>query len=383
MRGVGEYRLRGRMTLGLMAALGATTAQAQDRGPIRGYSLLFGVHPAYVLSNASKTQVEDNRTGFFLGANTTVSASSESLILDAGFGWFYSELKGEDPPVEVVGSTGSPQTEVTRKIGTQALYAELSPRLRFDDLHVGPQMMILFGEDTTFSPEVGSTSVNAMIGGQIGYIYRAADFDLRFAVRYDTSITIANRQVHMIGFSVAYGLPMWTQQTKTIVKERRIVQVKERKVLQKVSVFRYALTSDLVNFEYDKDKIVPESLEFVRKLGDFLVQRSDLWTKIVIEGHTDSRGTDEYNMELSRRRSNAVARALAARGVDPSRLDVRAYGESRPIDVAESDLAMARNRRVELHFFGVADRAAMNEGLEQVRLMSSKPTTCDGPGDCR
>lgn len=371
-----------------LALLFAGVAWAQDdedsdfQSPIRGYSLLFGVHPAYVMTFAQDPNIEDDRAGLLFGANAQVSASSERLILDAGLGWFYSEIEGEDPPVDVSSPAGGSQAEIVKKVGTQALYAELSPRLRFNDLHIGPQAMILFGEDTTFSPQTGSSSVNAMLGGQIGYIYRAPDFDVRFALRYDASITIDERQVHMIGVSVALGLPVWNQTTKTIVKERRVVQVRERKVVKKIPVFRYALTGDMVNFEFDKDIITPDSHEFVRNLGDFLVQRSDLWDRMIIEGHTDSRGTVEYNQELSRRRARAVARALISRGVDPSRLDVRAFGEARPMDEGESDVSLARNRRVELHFLGVEDRDAMNQGLERVRMGSSTPSTCTG-GACK
>jgi uncharacterized repeat protein (TIGR01451 family) len=68
--------------------------------------------------------------------------------------------------------------------------------------------------------------------------------------------------------------------------------------------------------------------------------------RIEIGGHTDWRGSDAYNMDLSQRRVDSVLRALALRGVDTSRLRARGYGESQPIADNSTDQGMARNRRV-------------------------------------
>ena len=66
-------------------------------------------------------------------------------------------------------------------------------------------------------------------------------------------------------------------------------------------------------------------------------------TRIRVEGHTDSRGTAEYNMKLSQRRAEAVANALIQRGVDPIRITTIGFGESQPVS---SDASA--NRRVEI-----------------------------------
>jgi outer membrane protein OmpA-like peptidoglycan-associated protein len=66
-------------------------------------------------------------------------------------------------------------------------------------------------------------------------------------------------------------------------------------------------------------------------------------TTILVAGHTDSRGSETYNQQLSERRAQAVRDALVARGVDPRRLRVIGYGESQPISSND-----AMNRRVEL-----------------------------------
>ena len=69
---------------------------------------------------------------------------------------------------------------------------------------------------------------------------------------------------------------------------------------------------------------------------------------ITIAGHTDSKGSDAYNMKLSRDRAYAVANYLSARGVSSNRISVVAYGESRPIADNNSEYGRQQNRRVEL-----------------------------------
>jgi outer membrane protein OmpA-like peptidoglycan-associated protein len=70
-------------------------------------------------------------------------------------------------------------------------------------------------------------------------------------------------------------------------------------------------------------------------------------TNIEIQGHTDSRGTDEYNMGLSERRATTVASYLESKGVVATRVITKGYGESAPAYTNDTDEGMAQNRRVE------------------------------------
>ncbi len=70
-------------------------------------------------------------------------------------------------------------------------------------------------------------------------------------------------------------------------------------------------------------------------------------TNIEIQGHTDPRGSDEYNMGLSERRANTVANYLKAQGIDGPRVTTKGYGESAPAYTNDTDEGMAQNRRVE------------------------------------
>lgn len=81
-------------------------------------------------------------------------------------------------------------------------------------------------------------------------------------------------------------------------------------------------------------------------------------TKVMIEGHTDSRGSDQYNQELSQRRAQAVADALAFRGIDRSRVEAVGRGETLPVASNDDPAGQQRNRRVELVFSDPSGRFA-------------------------
>ena len=67
----------------------------------------------------------------------------------------------------------------------------------------------------------------------------------------------------------------------------------------------------------------------------------------VIEGHTDSRGSDRYNLRLSQGRANSVRSYLIRRGIDPVRMEAVGYGEQKPIGSNRTRAGRAQNRRVE------------------------------------
>lgn len=102
-----------------------------------------------------------------------------------------------------------------------------------------------------------------------------------------------------------------------------------------------------VLFEFGRAEIKPSAGEALGKLAQYLTQHPD--RRVLIEGFTDSVGSDQANLTLSQRRSQAVAEALRARGVDPSRIDTRGYGEDYPVASNASSSDRALNRRVEVY----------------------------------
>lgn len=106
------------------------------------------------------------------------------------------------------------------------------------------------------------------------------------------------------------------------------------------------LTLGDVFFETGKAALMPGRLQAIDKLANFLAKNPD--RGVLVEGHTDSVGTAEYNMQLSQKRAEAVRDALLARGVDAERITTKGYGKSSP--VASNNTAEGRqlNRRVEI-----------------------------------
>ncbi len=96
---------------------------------------------------------------------------------------------------------------------------------------------------------------------------------------------------------------------------------------------------DNVYFDYDKAELKKESLSALKRFVKFLNKETEY--KLLIEGHTDESGSDDYNMELSAKRANAVKEFLLSNGIDNKRLNVIAFGKSKPISVESRE-----NRRV-------------------------------------
>ncbi len=101
-------------------------------------------------------------------------------------------------------------------------------------------------------------------------------------------------------------------------------------------------------FDFDSARLKPESKLELDRLVQLLKRRPDL--RIVIEGHTDIIGSEEYNQKLSERRAKAVAEYLISRGIDPKRIRTVGYGSRKPIAPNDTPEGRAKNRRVEIKF---------------------------------
>jgi len=101
-----------------------------------------------------------------------------------------------------------------------------------------------------------------------------------------------------------------------------------------------------VKFDFDKASVKEESYGDIKNLADFMKQYPQ--TTTVVEGHTDSKGSDAYNQKLSENRANAVRDVLVNQyGVDANRVNAAGYGEARPVADNATDSGRAVNRRVE------------------------------------
>jgi outer membrane protein OmpA-like peptidoglycan-associated protein len=100
-----------------------------------------------------------------------------------------------------------------------------------------------------------------------------------------------------------------------------------------------------IYFDFDKTTLKDESFVELNKVVDFLKQNETV--EIEISGHTDNKGSDDYNLNLSQGRSQAVVDYIIGQGVETFRLSAQGYGESKAIDTNDTDIGRANNRRVE------------------------------------
>jgi outer membrane protein OmpA-like peptidoglycan-associated protein len=102
-------------------------------------------------------------------------------------------------------------------------------------------------------------------------------------------------------------------------------------------------------FPYDSDVLTAQARENLNTLASSLDKYPN--TDIVVVGHTDAVGSDEYNLTLSERRANSAVNYLVSRGVSRARLRAAGRGESEPVAANETDAGRQQNRRVEVAIF--------------------------------
>lgn len=116
------------------------------------------------------------------------------------------------------------------------------------------------------------------------------------------------------------------------------------------------LTLGDVLFDTAKATLKPGADSIMDRVAAFM--KSNEGTKVIVEGHTDSRGSAEYNQQLSERRAEAVADALAFRGIDRSRVEPVGRGKDLPVASNDTQAGRQQNRRVDLVFSDASGRFA-------------------------
>ena len=109
--------------------------------------------------------------------------------------------------------------------------------------------------------------------------------------------------------------------------------------------FREILAAHTVHFDYDSPVVKSSEKPHVQAVADYL--KGAPGDALLIEGHCDERGTEEYNRALGERRALALREALIAMGADGMKITTISYGKDRKIDLGNSEASHAKNRRGE------------------------------------
>lgn len=121
------------------------------------------------------------------------------------------------------------------------------------------------------------------------------------------------------------------------------------------SVAGRAPADRVILFDYDTAELRPEYLDVVTQHGRFLAQNPE--GRVRLEGHTDERGSREYNIALGEARAKTIARMLQLQGVSSAQVRTISYGEEVPVDEGHNNEAWAKNRRVNIIYEVVAPQS--------------------------
>ncbi len=108
------------------------------------------------------------------------------------------------------------------------------------------------------------------------------------------------------------------------------------------------LAERVIYFEFDSSRVRPEFRDVLRRHAEYLTRYNDV--DVRLEGHTDERGSREYNIGLGERRADSVRDMLRAYGVSRDQMETVSYGEELPAVDQSNEEAWAQNRRVEIRY---------------------------------
>ena len=131
--------------------------------------------------------------------------------------------------------------------------------------------------------------------------------------------------------------PKATGLTAAELEAQRLAEM-QRQAIDKIG-------ADRIYFAFDKSDLTEESRRILTEKSDLMKANPGL--ALLIEGHCDERGTNEYNMALGERRARAAYEFLVLMGIDSSKLSIISYGEEYPAVAESNEAAWAKNRRDE------------------------------------
>jgi len=133
------------------------------------------------------------------------------------------------------------------------------------------------------------------------------------------------------------------QRRREAEEARRLAEEARRREIQRA---RSMFVNEDIYFEFDSSALTGDAVSRLKRKAAWLEANGGV--DVMIEGHCDERGTNEYNMALGERRAQSAKAFLENMGVDASRLSTISYGEERPVDPGHNEEAWAKNRRA--HF---------------------------------
>jgi outer membrane protein OmpA-like peptidoglycan-associated protein len=265
---------------------------------------------------------------------------------------------------------------VSRKIKFLSGWAELGARYRLDaDWSLGPVLDIGYGADMTHTevPEA-SQSVLAMLGASARFAIPDSPLSLTLALTTDANLKDQTLWVTSVGVLWHFGQEEKAAKPSTLALEEPAAAVAEPRAEVEVAenYILLRIPEDVLLFETGMSHLSKAQKEYVGRLGAVLVQKSDRWQTIEVSGHTDFRGSDAVNNELSEGRAKSVRNELLSSGIEEPRITWFGRGETSPLTTEKDPESLARNRRVELKIEGIIEGSDLADEL--VSISPTGPT---------
>ena len=364
-------------------------------------------------STYKDSATEAPRGGSEFGARMLLAHYTYSWVIDGGLGYQIINNKGTN-------GDGSQNSDNTRNV-----YADFSPRFRLDqNWQIGPEFQYWLGTDKGLNPTVaGSDTIaegdnsSAWIGVQALYEW-TDEHKFRLGARYLMDLNVADRSVTILQAFFQMGFDVFNSNDPGPIKtyermndddldrvetknqndpllmtpeptpwpkstpepepeilstpappepEPTAAPIATPEPVTAKAPPKVILTLDVndLPFGFNNSELPASNAARVKKIGEFLKSHDHAWKALVICGHTDDRGSKEYNLKLSKKRADAVRNLLIEGGAKPSKIKAIGFGETQPRDRRHNERAWAKNRRVELEFKGVKDMVLMRKALEQ------------------
>jgi len=186
------------------------------------------------------------------------------------------------------------------------------------------------------------TQKGALVGTGVG---AAVGAGLGQAIGRSTSATLIGAAAGAVAGGLTGGAIGNYMDKQEASMRQSLANVEGASVQRNMDMLAVTFKSDVL-FAVNSSALKPGAYDELDRVAKVLNQYPQ--TNIIIGGHTDSTGTEEFNQKLSERRADVVKNALAGMGVNPSRMTAIGYGESKPVVDNSTESGRQMNRRVEI-----------------------------------
>ena len=189
---------------------------------------------------------------------------------------------------------------------------------------------------------------------------------MRVGLRLATDFDVPNRNIYEIQATFHIGFPI---SQRSGPKREEALPITAPSAPAPIAENFFELPLLKLHFEIGLAEMKSDSKKLVERLGTFFAKNQGRFEKILIEGHTDADGGEEYNQKLSEARAKRVAWTLERAGVPKYMVEAKGYGATRPF-IENSLPNEPKNRRVLIKIFAPGDKKALLEELKEVARSS-------------